>query len=336
MSYAVILGNLGNTCDRFLSTGYKEQPPKAEMVRQAASIAGVTGVELVGTWDITTANVTEMKGLLGDHGLRLASIIPDHFAHKQWGRGAFTSRDPAIRKAAVAETKAMMDAAVELGGDLINLWPGQDGFDYPFQGDFVRQRDWLIDGVTEAAAHRRDVRLSLEYKPKEPRTHCYLARAADTLLIALATGADNVGVTIDTGHAFVAGESLAESAALLLKHRKLFHLHCNDNYRSWDDDMIVGTLHHTEFIELFVWLERLGYNGWYSMDQYPYREDARNAINESIRWIDGMRGRIRTFGPERFSALIAEGDACAMAGTMREFLGIGDAGAATLAVKAAR
>ena len=324
MSYAVILGNLGNTCDRFLSTGYKEQPTKAEMVRQAASIAGVTGVELVGSWDITSANVAEMKRLLGDHGLRLASIIPDHFAHKRWGHGSFTSRDPAIRRAAVDETKAMMDAAVELGGDLLNLWPGQDGFDYPFQGDFLRQREWLVAGVAEAAAHRRDVRLSLEYKPKEPRTHCFLARAADTLLVALETGAANVGVTIDTGHALVGGENLAESSALLLKHGKLFHLHCNDNYRSWDDDMIVGTLHHTEFIELFVWLERLGYAGWYSMDQYPYREDARDAINESIRWIDGMRQRIATFGPQRFIAVIEEGDACRMARTMREFLGLGD------------
>lgn len=325
MSYSVILGNLGNTCDRFLPTGYKDQPSKPEAVRQAASIAGVAGIELVGSWDVTKETVGDMKKLLIENKLKLASIIPDHFSHKRWGKGSFTSRDPEIRKLAVQVTKEMMDAAVEMGGDLLNLWPGQDGFDYPFQADFVRQREWFVEGIREAAAHRRDVRLALEYKPKEPRTHCFLARAADTLLTALDTGASNVGVCIDTGHAFAAGENLAEAAALLLKHNKLFHLHCNDNYRSWDDDMIVGTLHHTEYIELFFWLDRLGYKGWYSMDQYPYREDGRDSINESIRWIDGMRQRMRSFGHERFAALLAQGDAVAMARTMRDFLGIGDA-----------
>jgi len=39
--YSIILGNLGNTCDRFLSSRYKNQPPKEEMIRQAAAIEGV-------------------------------------------------------------------------------------------------------------------------------------------------------------------------------------------------------------------------------------------------------------------------------------------------------
>ncbi|MEI7437484.1 MAG: sugar phosphate isomerase/epimerase, partial [bacterium] len=64
MKFSVILGNLGNTCDRFLSTGYKEQPSKEEMVRQAASIPGVSAVELIGSWDITEKNVAQMRRLL--------------------------------------------------------------------------------------------------------------------------------------------------------------------------------------------------------------------------------------------------------------------------------
>ncbi|HEY3340490.1 MAG TPA: TIM barrel protein, partial [Anaerolineae bacterium] len=176
MNYAVILGNLGNTCDRFLSTGYKEQIPKVEAFRQAASIEGVSGIELVGSWDITTQNVGEVKTLLRDNGLKLASIIPDHFSQKRWGKGAFTSRDPEIRRQAISETKDMMDAAVELGGDLVNLWPGQDGYDYPFQGNFDEAWNWLVEGVRECATYRKDVRLALEYKPKEPRTHSFMAR----------------------------------------------------------------------------------------------------------------------------------------------------------------
>ena len=324
--YSVILGNLGNTCDRFLSSGYKDQLPKEEMVRQAASIPGITGIELVGTWDVTAKNVGEMKKLLARHSLKCVSIIPDHFSRKVWGLGAFTSRDPAVRRQAAAETREMMDAAAELGCPLINLWPGQDGYDYPFQGDFLRAWDWLVDAVRECAGYRKDIRLSLEYKPREPRTHSYagLARAADTLLAARATGCANVGVTIDVGHAFAAGENVSESAALLAREGKLFHLHFNDNYRSWDDDMIVGSVHTVEYVELLFWLRRLDYKGWYSMDQYPYREDGREAIARSLEWLLALEKRIDSFGMDRLAKLVDSGLAVESTRALRELLLGGD------------
>ncbi len=49
--YSVILGNLGNTRDRFMGGGYKSARTTAEMLAEAASIRGLSGVELVGTWD---------------------------------------------------------------------------------------------------------------------------------------------------------------------------------------------------------------------------------------------------------------------------------------------
>jgi len=322
VKFSVILGNLGNTCDRFLSSGYKEQPSKVEMVRQAASIEGVQGIELVGTWDVTPDNAAEVAKMLRDSGLQCVSIIPDHFSQKRWGRGAFTSLDAAVRKQAVQVTKEMMDIAAEMGCDLINLWPGQDGYDYCLQADFLRARDWLIEAVRDCAAHRSDVRIALEYKPKEPRTHSYLAKASDTLLVALETECDTVGVTIDFGHALVAGENVAESAALLIRHEKLFHLHFNDNYRAWDDDMMVGSVHLVEYLELLYWLRKLDYRGWYSMDQYPYREDARAAINESIRWLSALGARLDSHGTDAFDQLIAAGDATNSSRVVREFLGL--------------
>ena len=56
--YSVVLGNLGNTRDRFCS-GYKENPTTLEMLKRAAQIPHVSGIELVGTWDIRPDNVRE-------------------------------------------------------------------------------------------------------------------------------------------------------------------------------------------------------------------------------------------------------------------------------------
>jgi xylose isomerase len=66
----------------------------------------------------------------------------------------------------------------------------------------------------------------------------------------------------------------------------------NDNHHLWDDDMIVGSVRMIEFIEFFVWLARTQYDGWITIDQYPYREDGRDAVDhdEIQRVLDAHGG----------------------------------------------
>ena len=90
---------------------------------------------------------------------------------------------------------------------------------------------------------------------------------------------------------------------------KLFHMHFNDNYRSWDDDMIVGSVHCVEYLELLFWLRETGYSGWYSMDQYPYREDGAGALRGSVEFLQGLDAMLDDAAMRDIRALIAEGDA---------------------------
>lgn len=283
--YSAILGNLGNTRDRFCG-GYKNNPTSVEMLKQAAKIEGISGIELVGTWDIRPDNVDEMKTALDDLGFKCVSIIPDLFADKLWGNGSLSAKDPAVRNAAMDYMRKMCDVAAAMNCPIVNLWPGQDGYDYLFQGDYLSERQWLVDNVAQLATEFPLLTFALEYKAKEPRTHSYLARMADTLLVCLQTGRGNVGVTIDVGHAFLGGENVAEAIVLAKQAGdKLVHMHFNDNHRAWDDDMIVGSVHTVEYLELLYWLDACDYDGWLSMDQYPYREDAVGAISESVNWL---------------------------------------------------
>jgi xylose isomerase len=307
--YAVIISNFGNRADRFLS-GYGEDRTLAELFESAQRTAGLSGVELVGTWHITERNVSEIGRLLRDHNLQLVSIIPDHFASRIYGCGAFTAKDAQVRMRAVADTKAMMDAAAELGCDLVSVWNGQDGYDYSFQADYIQERDWLVEGLRECARHRTDVRLSLEYKLKEPRTHCYLGTVTGTLMVAQEVGLPHVGVTIDVGHSLLAYENVAEAIAILGRaDNKLFHMHLNDNYRLWDDDMIVGSVHTVEYLEMLYWLDRVGYRGYLSMDQYPYREEPEQAIAESIAWLRALRRVVDRMGKDQITDVIRRGNA---------------------------
>lgn len=317
--YAMILGNLGNTRDRFCSS-YKNNPTTSEMLQQAVDIPYVSGIELVGTWDIDEKNAMEMKKQLSDLGLQCVSVIPDLFADPIYWKGSYAAADPNVRRTAIDYTRKMCEIARELRCPTINIWPGQDGYDYLLAADYDAQRGWMCEAISTLAQEFSDLRFALEYKPKEPRTHSTLARMADTLLLCQETGLPNVGVTIDTGHAYVAGEVVAESIVLARRAgNRLFHMHFNDNHASWDDDMIVGTVHSVTYLETLYWLDRTGYDGWLSMDQYPYREDGAGAIGESILWIHRFDEILQANRAE-IDKIINEGDAIQTSRFLRKAL----------------
>ncbi len=284
---AVILGTVGSCSDRFMAGGYGSPYRSDELLERVAEIRGLHGVELCYGSNITEANIDEIKQKLNAHDLKAVAIVPNLFGIAQYGKGAYTSKDSKIRKTAIEHTKSVMDMISALTGDLVNVWPGQDGYDYCFQADYIKERALFIEAIKECCQHRRDVRLAIEYKPKEPRARSYISNVSTALLTLEQIDEPNCGITLDFGHALVAYESPAESVALLkMLGDKLYHVHMNDNYRLWDDDMMVGSVHLIEYLEFFYWLKRTEYNGWLSVDQFLYREDGVKGTEESIRWIE--------------------------------------------------
>lgn len=307
--------------DRYVLSGYGDRYPTDELIQMATKVEGLSGVELVGTWHVNDHNVEQIRHQVADAGLVVTCVTPDIWASPQWGRGSFTSNDPKIRRAAIQEVKKSMEWARQLDCEVIDLWFGQDGYDYPFQGNFITAWDRIIEGVIECAEHVPEVKIVLEYKPKEPRTHCYIATVGKTLLLIEKVNRPNVGAMIDVGHALMGYETSAESAALLQHFgNKLFYMHFNDNWRLWDDDMTVGSVHTIETLELLYWLDRMNYTGWYALDIFPYRENGMRAAQESIRWIQGLQALLDKIGRERFDNVIAASDSMEASALLREAL----------------
>lgn len=318
--YSIILGNLGNTCDRFCRS-YKRNPAAEEMLEMAVTkIPFIEGIELVGTWDIRPDNVKDMKRRLSDNGVACSSIIPDTFTDPDFAKGSVTSTSPKIRKKAVDYIRTMCEIALDIDCKVINLWLGQDGYDYLLTADYNMEREWLKEAIADLANEFPNLKFALEYKPKEPRNFLYHARMADTILAAKETQCSNVGITIDTGHSFVGGENVSEAVVLAKRAGDiLFHMHFNDNYGSWDDDMIVGNVHSIVYVELLFWLRKTGYDGWLSMDQYPYREDAVDAISESIMWVKKFESIVDEYYKE-MDALIKLNDAVETSRFLRKLI----------------
>ena len=288
---AVGIWAYGKCAERYVSDGYREPLPFNERIARAAAIGGVSGVELSHPHDVSAETWGAVKALLGKNGLRIASVIAETVCDASWRNGSLGSPDGAARERAVAEIRGAMDVAALSGAGLVNLWLGQDGFDYVFEADYAAAWENLVRGLRECAAYRPDVRLALEYKMSEPRMKSYVNNAGTALALCLMTERPNVGVTLDIGHSFNAGENPAASVALLASQRRLFHVHINDNYGVADDDMPAGSVHWPQWFEFVHWLRKVGYDGWVSVDIYPYRDDPQEACRASVEFFE-LAGRV--------------------------------------------
>lgn len=318
--YSVILNNYNKPSDRFLTSGYGDLTQSRgvhDLIETAAKQNIVEGLEMLmddqgspGTWiGIGPANKGEIRAALDANGLKLASIIPNLWGHWRLAQGTLGARDPKIRREAIDMVKRAMDLAAEVGCPHVGLWPGHDGYDYYFEADYQQIWAYWIEGMQELADHNPAIRLGLEAKPNEPRGFSLINSNAKALLMIHEIDRANVGVLLDVGHSLYGHENLGEAVAQSQRvGNKLFHCHMNDNYNFSDLDMIIGSVHTMEFIEMIYWLRRTGYNHWLSIDLFAYRTDPALSIFEGIRWMQAFDHFIDSVGLTELDNLLSNGD----------------------------
>ena len=306
--------------DRWLPDSGQPRPTVLGCIAAAAPIEGLTGIELTHPSLITPANLGEVKAALAEHSLIAASVAASISSLPCYRGGSLSADESAVRRQAIDTVKTALDLAADLSTGQISLWLGRDGFDYAFQMDYDLAWGRLLDALREIAAYRPEIRIGIEYKLKGPRRHLLAATAAETLVLIAEVGAPNLGVLLDTGHALIAQENLAQTVALLSRAGKLFHIHFNDNTRFEDDDMIVGSVHFLEILEMLYWLDRTGYHGWVGFDVYPVLEDATRCVVESLRFVQGLIGVLGRIGRDDIEAAIASHQVTEIMALLREEL----------------
>ena len=61
----------------------------------------------------------------------------------------------------------------------------------------------------------------------------------------------------------------ARAAMLAARHSRILGVHLNDGYGKRDDGLIAGSVHPVQTVELFLALDRLGYDGVIYFDTFP-------------------------------------------------------------------
>lgn len=280
--YSIITGFMGKVKDRFID--YQPTRTMEEMVAMAAKVKGCKGLEVVYPQNFT--DPVKVKRLLDDVGLGVSTVNLNTKGEEIFRFGSFTNPDPKARRMATKMLKEAMDAAHILGCNMVTTAQLTDGVDYPFELDYLRAWNDMLECIKEAAVYRPDVKISLEYKLSEPRVHCLLGNAGKMAAFCETVNMPNVGVTLDTGHALQCGEVMADSLSFLSAMNRLFYVHINDNFRNWDWDMMPGTVNLWEFVEFAFYLKRVGYDGWITADVFPQRYDPIKIMEQTFQWMD--------------------------------------------------
>lgn len=240
-----------------------------DIVARAATVPGLSAIDLNFPDHLEGPAGADIVRLAADAGLALNGFAMRYYSDPAYKAGAFTNPDQKVRRAAIDLTKRGIDALAEAGGSLMTLWLGQDGFDYPFQCDYAELWDLEVSGIREVALHNRDIDISIEYKPNEPRAFSLLGDVGTTLLAIDDAGAPNLGVTLDFAHVLYADEQPAFAAALVARRSRLLGVHLNDGYGARDDGLMPGSVHLVQTIELLREARRIGYDGAIYFDTFP-------------------------------------------------------------------
>jgi xylose isomerase len=89
----------------------------------------------------------------------------------------------------------------------------------------------------------------------------------------------------------------------------------------YDDDGMVGMVNLWETVELLFWLEELGYDGWFGLDLFPFREMPEDAVAQSIANIRMCCQMLDRVDRDELRACFKSSDAIAIARLMRRMLG---------------
>jgi len=263
----------------------------ADMIAAAGRVGGLDAADLNYPDHFAGQTAAGLGALLDAAGIALNGLAMRYYTEPGFALGAFTNPEPSVRRAAIDLTRRGIDAAAEMGGGVMTLWMGQDGFDYAFQAEYGALWDATVAALEEVARHNPEIDIAIEYKPNEPRAFALMPDIGTTLLAVNEVGAPNLGVTLDFAHLLYADEMPAHSAHLVHRHSRLMGVHLNDGYGKRDDGLMVGTVHAVQTVELFVELERMGYDGVIYFDTFPDHsgldpvEEARTniAITERLR-----------------------------------------------------
>ncbi|WP_041556404.1 sugar phosphate isomerase/epimerase family protein [Carnobacterium sp. 17-4] len=279
---------------------------------------GLTHVDLNYPEHVTGFSSGEMKALLDGNNLK-ANGVALRFRN-EFINGELGNSDETIAQHALELCKEAADYCREVGGEIVTIWLGFDGFDYSFQINYQKVWNQLVNAFKEIANYAPDMKISIEYKPFQPRAYAFIDSMGVAGMMLNDIDCENVGVTLDYCHMLMKHENPAFGAEIFGSRNKLFGVHINDGYGLNDDGLMIATSTPFKTLEFLYYVKKHNYDAPFYFDTFPIIEHAVKECEQNIKMIKLLNGLIDNVGMDHIQDIIDRNDAIGASELMMKFL----------------
>ena len=266
---------------------------KFEIDAALARIAGLGygGVELMADaphlWpaDTNHAKIDAVCRALDANGLTISNInafmmnkIGD--ARQPYWHPSWIEPDRDYRRVRIDHTRAALTLARQLGAPCITTEPGG-----PVEGalPYSKAMDLFVEGLKPIVEHaeREGVVLLVE-----PEPGLLIERFDQYLELRDRIDSPFLGLNFDIGHAYCVGEDPAEWIPKMAEHTRHYHI----------EDIAASRIHHhlvpgtgaIDFAAVLRAIQGTGYNGWITVELYPFTDDPDAAGRDAKRYLENI------------------------------------------------
>lgn len=258
-----------------------------------------------------------MKELLEKNNLKLNGVALRF--RSEFINGELGNSDSKIADAALQLCKDAADYCRAVGGEVVTIWLGFDGFDYSFQINYKRVWDQLVKAYQTICDYAPDLQISIEYKPYEERGYAFIDSMGITGMLLNDVNRDNLGVTLDYCHMLMKHENPAFATDIFGSQGKLYGIHLNDGNGVMDDGLMIGTSTPFKTLEMLYYAKKHNYQGVIYFDTFPVIEGASEECERNIEMINYMNQLIDKIGLDNIQKIIDKNDAIAASKLMFRF-----------------
>jgi sugar phosphate isomerase/epimerase len=202
----------------------------------------------------------------------MMNAVADH--RQPYWHPSFIEPDPHYRQVRIDHTRRALSLCAELGAPHITTEPGG-----PLAPGRPRSAaiDLFVEVLKPLAEHAHDCGVLLLL---EPEPGLLLETTTQYLEVAERVAAPSIGLNFDVGHAFCVGEDLPQAIDRLAPHIRHYHV----------EDIAASRIHHhlvpgtgaIDFAEVVAAIRRTGYDGWLTVELYPFQDDPDAAARQAL------------------------------------------------------
>ncbi len=258
--------------------------PFEEAARRIAGL-GYSGLELLAdvphAWPAGLLEVQKrsIKKAMDETGLAFSNInafmmnaVAD--ARQPYWHPSFIEPERHYRQVRIDHTRRALSLCAELGAPHITTEPGGPLAPGESRSEAIALFVEVLKPLAEHA-ERLGVLLLIE-----PEPGLLLETTDQYLEVAERVDAPSIGLNFDVGHAFCVSEDLPRSIARLAPHIRHFHV----------EDIAPSRVHHhlvpgtgaIDFAEVVAAIRATGYNGWLTVELYPFLDDPDRAATDAL------------------------------------------------------